>query len=353
MKIRKRNGIEQEFDLSKIENAIKKANATVLKENKLSEDDVNKVLQFVISNLPKEENVDIEIIQDLVEKGLMNENFFEVAKSYILYREERAKERFKKLSIVKEIKEKLEASNPKNQNANLDEKSFGGRKGEADSALLKQMALDYYMSPKAAKNHINNRIYSHDLDSFVIGDHNCLSCPIDELLANGFKTRQVFIRPAGSVNTAFQLVAVIFQLQSLQQFGGVSATHIDWSLVPYVRKSFMKHYIVAYLKDTDEFDKLDLPQMMFEDYQDESGIWRNKLEDWIEENKQIFFDKLNLKQEDFYFDNKSLDPKYRQSAVFDTIQEVKQGAEGMLHNLNSLQSVIIKPQYSPVRFSRR
>ena len=116
MKIRKRNGIEQEFDLSKIENAVKKANATVSKENKLSEDDINKVLQFVISNLPKEENVDIEVIQDLVEKGLMNENFFEVAKSYILYREERAKERFKKLSIVKEIKEKLEASNPKNQN---------------------------------------------------------------------------------------------------------------------------------------------------------------------------------------------------------------------------------------------
>jgi len=338
MKIRKRNGIEQEFDLSKIENAVKKANATVSKENKLSEDDINKILQFVISNLPKEENVDIEVIQDLVEKGLMNENFFEVAKSYILYREERAKERFKKLSIVKEIKEKLEASNPKNQNANLDEKSFGGRKGEADSALLKQMALDYYMSPKAAKNHINNRIYLHDLDSFVIGDHNCTSCPIDELLANGFKTRQVFIRPAGSVNTAFQLVAVIFQLQSLQQFGGVAATHIDWSLAPYVRKSFMKHYIVAYLKDTDEFDKLDLPQMMFEDYQDESGIWRNKLEDWIDENKQIFFDKLNLKQKDFYFDNKLLDSKYRQSAIFDTIQEVKQGAEGMLHNLNSLQS---------------
>ena len=50
------------------------------------------------------------------------------------------------------------------------------------------------------------------------------------------------MRPAGSVNTACQLVAVIFQLQSLQQFGGVSATHIDWTMVPYIRKSFWKHF---------------------------------------------------------------------------------------------------------------
>ena len=69
-----------------------------------------------------------------------------------------------------------------------------------------------------------------------------MSIPFDDLLANGFNTRQTDVRPAGSVNTAFQLVAVIFQLQSLQQFGGVSATHLDWTMVPYVRKSFAKHF---------------------------------------------------------------------------------------------------------------
>ena len=73
--------------------------------------------------------------------------------------------------------------------------------------------------------------------------HNCLSIPFDSLLANGFNTRQTDVRPANSINTAFQLVAVIFQLQSLQQFGGVSATHLDWTMVPYVRKSFYKHFI--------------------------------------------------------------------------------------------------------------
>ena len=64
----------------------------------------------------------------------------------------------------------------------------------------------------------------------------------DKLLANGFKTRQTDVRPAGSVNTAMQLVAVLFQIQSLQQFGGVAATHLDWTMVPYVRMSFYKHF---------------------------------------------------------------------------------------------------------------
>ena len=100
----------------------------------------------------------------------------------------------------------------------------------------------------------------------------------------------------------------------------------------------MKHYIVAYLKDTRDFYRLNLPDMMFNDYKDEGGIWRNELEDWIDEHKEKFFKKLKLEKEDFYFDNKKLNRRYRQAAVFDTIQEVKQAAEGMLHNLNSLQS---------------
>ena len=94
----------------------------------------------------------------------------------------------------------------------------------------------------ARKNHEENMVYQHDLDHFMTGDHNCLSIKFDDFLANGFSTRQTDVRPAGSVNTAMQLIAVLFQLQSLQQFGGVAATHLDWTMVPYVRKSFMKHF---------------------------------------------------------------------------------------------------------------
>ena len=200
-------------------------------------------------------------------------------------------------------------------------------------------ALDECMSEMSRNNHLNNMVYVHDLDSYAVGMHNCLSVPFDKLLANGFNVRQTDVRPAQSVNTAGQLIAVIFQLQSLQQFGGVSATHIDWTLMPYVRKSFMKHYIVAYLKNTEEFASINLMEMLFDTYTDEIGVVRNKFEDWVSEHKHEFFDKTGLKEEDFRFDNEgNLNPTYYQSALYDTIIETKQAVEALYHNLNTLQS---------------
>ena len=163
--------------------------------------------------------LNVEEIQDLVEKGLMATKRKDVAKAYILYREERTKERNKNNEMIHQVGVKLAASAVENQNANVDEHSFGGRKGEAANILMKQYALDYIISPMARNNHINNEIYIHDLDSYALGTHNCLSLPIDDLLKSGFTTRQVDIRPCNSVSTAFQLLAVMFQIQSLQQFG--------------------------------------------------------------------------------------------------------------------------------------
>ena len=181
-----------------------------------------------------------EEIQDIVEDSLIECGYIDEAKAYIKYRYDH--ELARKKALEEKIEEKLLASNVQNQNANVDEYSFGGRKGEADSVFMKQYALDNLMSKKAKENHLNNEIYIHDLDAYAVGMHNCLTIPFDDLLANGFNTRQTDVRPANSVGTAMQLVAVIFQLQSLQQFGGVSAGHLDWTMVPYVRKSFYKHF---------------------------------------------------------------------------------------------------------------
>jgi ribonucleoside-triphosphate reductase len=244
MVVIKRDEKRQEFDLSKIERAIKKANAK--SNEKIDDEKLKKVVasaQSFIKSLKLEE-VNVEDIHKAVENSLMKNNCYEVARQYMNFRKERDLKRFKKLPLVGVMESKLFVQNGKgeHQNANLDEFSFGGRKGEMDSAFLKEHALNYYISPKFAKNHIQNRVYIHDLDSYILGMHNCLSVPMDEMLSSVIKTRQTLIRPAGSVNTAFQLIAVYFQLQSLQQFGGVAATHIDWTMVPYVRKSFMKHF---------------------------------------------------------------------------------------------------------------
>lgn len=219
----KRDGRRKLFEKDKIVNAILSAFEAV-EEGSASEEyaisKANNIADYIAKVEEESKHpMSIEDIQDLVEHGLMSLKHKDVAKAYILYREERSKFRNLNSESMKSIMEKLNATNVENSNANLDENSFGGRQGGASSALLKQIALNYIVSPTTRNNHLNNEIYIHDLDAYALGDHNCLSIPFDHLLKDGFNTRQVDIRPAGSVNTAFQLVAVIFQLQSLQQFG--------------------------------------------------------------------------------------------------------------------------------------
>lgn len=241
MKVIKRDGTPQEYSFIKIADAISKAFESVGQDvpEKFLEQVKDSVEKLIIKN--NGQGTPIEEIQDVIQKELIKRNKYEVVEAFINYRRKREEIREQKTDLMKQIQEKLSASNVQNQNANLDEASFGGRLGETAGAVAKNLALKK-MSKQSRKNHDDNMIYEHDLDHFMTGDHNCLSIPFDRLLAEGFKTRQTDVRPAGSVNTAMQLVAVIFQLQSLQQFGGVGATHIDWTMVPYVRKSFMKHF---------------------------------------------------------------------------------------------------------------
>ena len=127
----------------------------------------------------------------------------DVARAYIRFRYKREVARERKADFMAAIAEKLEARNVKNQNANVDEYSFGGRKGEASDVMTKQYALENCISNMARDNHLNNRIYIHDLSAYATGEHNCLTIPFDDLLAKGFETRQTDVRTSGSVNTAF------------------------------------------------------------------------------------------------------------------------------------------------------
>ena len=216
MYIIKRDGSITQFNKKKIINAINKAFIEV--DGKLYEDDtaedITEDIERQIKHFP-DGSVGVEDLQDWIEDYLMRSERRDVARAYIRYRYKKEVARNKKDDFIKAIREKLDGNNVKNQNANVDEHSFGGRTGEASSVVTKQLALDYLLSPMARKNHIDNIIYTHDLDSYYVGSHNCLSIPFDDLLANGFNTRQADVRPAGSINTAFQLIAVIFQIQSL------------------------------------------------------------------------------------------------------------------------------------------
>ena len=314
MQVIKRDGRLVDFDKNKIITAILKAFYDIDKKKTLDSIVIANKIADEISNIQR--NIDVEEIQNLVEKKLMSSARKDVAKAYIIYRNDRNKTRYKNSDFMKRISEKLFATNVENQNANVDEKSFGGRMGAANSELLKNYALNYIVSPMSRENHLNNEIYIHDLDSYAVGLHNCLTIPFDDLLANGFNTRQTDVRPANSINTAFQLLAVIFQLQSLQQFGGVSASHLDWTMIPYVRKSFWKHFKVGL-----QYVELNRDDLFSND---EELIYKIFDDDWTQ--KSI--------EDDGY---KYFKMSY-QYAMDMTEKELKQSVEGMYHNLNTLQS---------------
>ena len=299
----KRDGTPVDYDLEKISVAIEGAFEDLghTFESTVTLDEIDSIIKKHYS-----ERITVEQIQDIVEEMLCENGYIDEARAYIKYRYDHELARKKKLED--DIKAKLLTENIENQNANIDEYSFGGRKGEADAVFMKQYALDHLVSKMAKKNHLNNEIYIHDLDSYAVGMHNCLSIPFDDLLANGFNTRQTDVRPANSINTAMQLVAVIFQLQSLQQFGGVSATHLDWTMVPYVRKSFLKHFKdgLKYCEEIQPENELDISQ---------------------------FLDSLSIE------DNKYKKYTYAYKYALDmTERETHQAVEGMYHNLNTLQS---------------
>lgn len=212
----KRDFTKVPFDIEKIKNALVKAFIEV--DGTIYEwDTINSICEDVENSFTT--SISVEEIQDYVEELLMLSERKDVAKAYIRYRYKKEIVREHKNDLMREVGKKIKCEVNTKQNANVDEESFGGRAGEANDIVMKDFALNYCMSEKSKKNHLNNEIYIHDLSHYALGDHNCLSIPFDDLLVNGFNTRQTDVRPANSVNTAMQLVAVIFQLQSLQQFG--------------------------------------------------------------------------------------------------------------------------------------
>lgn len=305
MFIIKRNGKREKFDPEKIKKALEKANLSVPEEHRISQTIINNIANKVeqLAN-EKETMFTIEDIQNAIEDYLITANKFELTRACIKYRYIKAMAKNKYAELMDAVAKKVACKDVVNQNANLDEKSFGGRLGETTSLIMKQYALDYCVSPTTRDNHINNMIYIHDQDHYAVGDHNCLTVPFDQLLSEGFNTRQTDVRASGSINTALQLVAVIFQLQSLVQFGGVSAATLDSTLVPYIRKSFSKYFV--------------------DEMKDRKPKWKKEVP------KELSFNDPEFTRR-----------KYRKiynTAMRLLVKETHQAVEAMYHNLNTLQS---------------
>lgn len=300
--ITKRDGRTVNFDKNKIINAIVKA----MKNTKLGTDmDLAYRIANSIDNMDR--ILDVETIQDIVEQKLMCSNRKDVAKEYITYRNERNKIREQESELNQKILNIINCKNVQNANANVDEYSFGGRKFESAGVMHKQIALNM-MRKEVADAHNENRAYIHDLDSYDVGMHNCLFVDMERLLENGFETRNGDVRAANSYSTACQLVAVIFQCQSQNQYGGVGSAHIDFDLKPYVKKSFIKHFKEG-LKYIEELAENVILNIIHND------------------NIELSNTKLQSKY-----------PKVWRYAIEKLDKEGLQASQGLYHNLNTLES---------------
>lgn len=307
MLVTKRDGRQVIFDPHKIEVAITKA---YWEEEYFPTHPIHPHAHEIaekIQNMDK--NLTVEGIQDIVERELMLVDP-DTAKKYILYRNKRSKAREQRGKIFEAMRRRLDAVAVQNSNANVDERSFSGREKEASADIQKIYALENVLSEEVSNAHRNMIIYQHDLEKTPIGEHNCLNIDFKKLFEEGFETRNGDIRPPSSFSTACQQVAVIFQCQSQVQFGGVGTVHLDYDLAPFVKRSFYKHWQdgIKYIGQVYIPDDVDVfqgaPDMSIEDYPKDSAnehhIYRYAM------------DMLN--------------------------KEMKQSAEALYHNLNTLES---------------
>jgi len=302
----KRDGRKVPFNKEKISAAIMKAFSDVDK-NALEISEGFSIANRIADHIEnmRIDTLSVEEIQDIVETQLMQSSRPDVAKAYILYRNERTKIRDRNSKLVQRVMERVDFKVDNRSNANVDEKSFSGREKEASADIGKIIALDFGgLSKEVADAHKEMLVYQHDLEKAVYGIHNCLQLNFQEIFTYGFKTRNGDVRPPSNFSTACQLVAVAFQCQSQVQFGGVGTIHLDYDLAPFVKKYFFKHYKdgVKYI-DGRELDYSFHPDMSIDDP-----------------------------------DYKAYSEKAYQYAMDMLEKEGKQSAQGLYHNLNTLES---------------
>jgi ribonucleoside-triphosphate reductase len=237
MRVIKRNESEQDFCLDKIEKAIRKANDTVGKEDQMNDEAVQKVIATVQKKLTGFNSVKVEDIQDFVEQALVRHNKYAVAKSYILYRD--SKKKNKKFT---ENEEKIIAlidgtSSLRGDNANKHIDDNASIRDYIAGIMCKSLA-NKTLPKEIIKAHNDGVIHWHDADySPTQPLHNCDIYDLENMFKYGFVMGDTLIEPNDETpfRTMVNLAAQVALLISGRQYGGQTMSWIH--LVPYIDKS--------------------------------------------------------------------------------------------------------------------
>ena len=236
----KRNGKEVNFDISKIANAIRKANKEVEPIYQMNEYQIDGIAENVASQCAKlDRAVSVEEIQDMVETGIMEMRGYEVAQKYVRYRYTRELAR-KANTTDEEILSLLDQSNEeaKQENSNKNPVINSTQRDYMAGYVSRDLTNRVLLPEEITKAHREGIIHFHDSDYFAQREHNCDLVNLEDMLQNGTVISGTMIEKPHSFYTACNITTQIIAQVASNQYGGQSFTLSH--LAPFVDVSRQK-----------------------------------------------------------------------------------------------------------------
>ena len=234
MKIIKRSGEEREFDITKIENAIRKANNAVDYKDAMSEGRIKLIAEEVAGVCAaRDRAMTVEEVQDVVENKIMEMGSHEIAKKYIVYRYRRELAR-KANTTDGAILSLIECNNEdvKQENSNKNPTINSVQRDYMAGEVSKDVSARLLLPPDVVQAHRDGLIHFHDMDYYAQHMHNCDLVNLEDMLQNGTVISETMIEKPKSFSTACNIATQIIAQVASNQYGGqsISLTH----LAPFV-----------------------------------------------------------------------------------------------------------------------
>ncbi len=341
----KRDGRTVAFNKGKIVHAIfEAASAIGGKDIDVAENLADQVVDYLENELGENGIPDVEHVQDVVEKILIENGHARTAKEYILYRAERTRMRTMNTKLMK-IYEGLtfksaKDSDIKRENANIDGDTAMGTMLKYGSEGAKQFYEMYILKPEHAKAHANGDIHIHDLD-FLTLTTTCCQIDIERLFKGGFCTGHGFLREPNDIISYSALACIAIQSNQNDQHGGQSIPNFDYGMSNGVKKTYRRIYrqnlarAIELLCDEDDSENAKKIANSIADKAEENSGKKPRLDDGEDyKNAELalltetYGEKLAGKLQRFAY-------KHAQT---ETDRTCYQAMEALVHNLNTMHS---------------
>ncbi|WP_025725525.1 anaerobic ribonucleoside triphosphate reductase [Acholeplasma granularum] len=331
-KIKKRDGRIVRFNPEKISDAVTKAFMAVNKDAKLADNVTTGVLKNVDSKF-KSRIPTVEDIQDEVERTLIELKYADVAKAYIIYREERNKVRDKNTRLMHTYHDiafsKSTESDLKRENANVNGDTPMGAMLKYGSEGAKEFNRMFVLNPKHSKAHDEGLIHIHDLD-FLTLTLTCCQIDLTKLFEGGFQTGHGSLREPQDIKTYAALACIAIQSNQNDQHGGQSVAKFDYDMAVGVKKTYVRHFRNNLQKVLDVYGIQLNAKELLEEIKNKHGVTPQLKNEEIKAILLSYISDVSLKDKVFNFAQKE--------AEKETVRDTYQAMESLVHNLNTMHS---------------